>query len=357
MNSKFLYIAIIVVVVVAVAGLGYMLVQSNNNPNNNSTTPVLNTSTAPTVYPLTITDADGRNVTFYSPPTRIVAMSPAITEDVFSLNLAGSVVGVDNYSDYPPQLLQLENSGNITTCGGYTTPDIEQIASLNPQVVFLDQSLQDSFVSTLANLNITVVVLSGNSISDVEHNLILIGQITNHTSDATTQVDQINNTINYVEAKLQNVTPVPVMELAGPPEDGMWSAANGTFINQIMQIAGGTNIFGNYQSWYEPSGEDVINGNPQFVIMDSMELYGLDPQSIISYFNSQPGFSSVSAVQNNHFYIVYGQAGDTVERAGPRISDAILMYAEILHPNVFNVTNIPTILGDNYTDYINTNIG
>jgi iron complex transport system substrate-binding protein len=248
--------------------------------------------------------------------------------------------------------MQLENSSAISTVGGFTNPDVEEIAVLNPSVVFLDQSLQDAYVTPLTNLNITVVVLSENSLSDVYHNLLLIGSITNHTVEANTEINNINSTIQYVQEKLKNVAPVSVMELAGPPEYGMWSAGNDTYLNDIIQIAGGVNIFSNESGWVNPSGEDVISKNPQVVIMDSMTLTGYAPQDIRNYFDTQPGFSSVSAVTNNSFYILYGQAANAVERLGPRISDAILLYACILHPDIFNTT-MPLNLGDDYLNYVN----
>jgi iron complex transport system substrate-binding protein len=85
-------------------------------------------------------------------------MAPSITETVFSLNLSGNVVGVDSYSDYPPLLMQLENSSTIVTVGGVSTPDVEMIAALKPNVVFLDQGLQDGFVSSLTSLGLNVEV-------------------------------------------------------------------------------------------------------------------------------------------------------------------------------------------------------
>jgi iron complex transport system substrate-binding protein len=346
MNSKYAVIGVIVIVIVA-ALVGIVYWQSTMT----STQPITQNNITATGYPLTITDADGRNVTFTAPPQRIICFAPSITEDVFSLNLSSNVIAVDTYSDYPPLLMQLENSGNITTVGGYITPDIEKIASLQPDVVFLDQALEDSFVAPLQDLNITVVVLSENSISDVENNLLLIGKITNHNAEAIAQVNQINSTIQYVTEKLKNVAPVSVMELAGPPEEGMWSAGNGTFINDIINIAGGTNMFANDSGWYQPTGEDVLSGNPQVVIMDTMDLLGYTPQQITTYFDTQPGFNTINAVANNQFYVLYGQAGNAVERLGPRVSDAILLYAYILHPSVFNVT-LPLALGDNYTQYI-----
>jgi len=380
MGSNYTILAVAVIaLVVSVAGIGLLLSTNSAlsalndniasiNANLNAEIVKINSAiTALTVsfnqtqdelnaikasyYPLIVKDADDRIVTFNSAPQRIVSMAPSITETLFALNLSSSIVAVDTYSDYPPLLMQLENSSAITTVGGLWNPDIEKIASLKPDVVFLDQGLQERFVSTLTNLGLNVVVLKSRHVSDVEDNLLLVGKITSKVTEAHSIVNNIENAINYVSGKVRNAAPVSVMEIAGPPQNGLWSAGNSTFFNDVIQIAGGINIFNDKTGWYNPNGEDVISRNPKFIILDTMDLTGYSIQQVRDWFNAQPGFDKVHAIANDNFYIIHGQAANAVERAGPRIADMIKIYAYILHPEIFGA-DIPRDLADEYQNYI-----
>jgi iron complex transport system substrate-binding protein len=194
-------------------------------------------------------------------------------------------------------------------------------------------------------------MLRSDSISDIENNIMLIGKITQHITEAQSLVGQINSTIQYITEKLQNVPAVTVMEVAGPPEYGIWSAGADTYFNQVIQVAGGINVFNNETGWYNPSGEEILSTNPQYILVDSMTLSGYTTQDIINWFDTQPGFGNVSAVTNNNIYVLYGQAANAVERPGPRIIDMLELYAYILHPSIFG-TSLPNGIGDNYTDYV-----
>src|SRR6185436_4188567 len=58
---------------------------------------------APTAGPIVITDALGRDVTLAAPATRIVSLAPSNTEIVFALGAGESLVGRDDFSDYPAE--------------------------------------------------------------------------------------------------------------------------------------------------------------------------------------------------------------------------------------------------------------
>ena len=72
---------------------------------------------------------------------------------------------------------------------------------------------------------------------------------------------------------------------------------------------------------------------------------------VFGTFTALEGFENVNAIINGDVYVLTNQSANLVERAGPRIVDAIKLMACILHPDIFNVT-IPTLLGDDYPNYI-----
>ena len=191
-------------------------------------------------YPMTITDAAGRAITLYSAPERIVSGAPSVTEILFALNLSQQVVGVDSYSDYPPELLSLEATGAIQVVGGVSTLDVEKVAALAPDLVIIDYGMQGQFIDTLSDLGLTVIALKSDSILLVEQNILLLVKINDRSSEAVAIVGEIESTVQSITASLEGVNDTRVLELMWL--DPMYTTGSGTYLNEIIEIAGGTNI-------------------------------------------------------------------------------------------------------------------
>ena len=108
-----------------------------------TTVPVVTTKTITiTPHRVTVVDALGRIVELHEVPKRVVSLAPSITEILWALGLGSYVVGVDEYSNYPQEVVELVKEGKITTVGGYWNPDIEKIVMLKPDLVLADAGVQ-----------------------------------------------------------------------------------------------------------------------------------------------------------------------------------------------------------------------
>jgi len=196
---------------------------------------VLATTTIKSEYPITIVDALGRIVVIKEEPKRIVTLSPAITEDVFALGLGKYVVGVDSFSNYPPEVVKLKDEGRIADVGGYWQPDLEKIVELNPDLILADAGAHAKLREKFMELGLTVVYVKGGSagsLEDILSDLGLIAQIFHVEEKAEEVSKELLAQIQDVEEKLTraNATKVKVLVLLGPPSWGYWSAGSGTFI-------------------------------------------------------------------------------------------------------------------------------
>ncbi len=263
---------------------------------------------------ITVTDDAGRNVTIAQTPHRIISLAPSITEDLFALGLGNKVVGVDSYSDYPQAAL------NITKVGGFSTPSVEKIISVNPDIVFAS-NLSASVIPTLAADGIPTVVLNPTSLTGILNDLSLIGNVTSSTGNSSALVANLTQ-------RMVNVENLPIVSHPRMLYLVYWNpaytAANDTYENSIVTAAGGTNIAAqaNLTGYPTMSKESIIALNPQIIVCNG----GMN-STAIQQVKSDPTLSNLDAVKNGKVYIVNS---DIISHAGPRAFDVLDWMAAIL---------------------------
>ena len=133
-------------------------------------------------------------------PQRIISLAPSNTQIVFAIGAGNKVVGVTDYDHYPYNFTAWIAAGNMTSVGGFSTPNKETIASLHPDLI-LATPINDPDVVTLRSLGYKVLVLNPNDVTGVLQDIYLVGKATGADQNATTLVNSINNQINAIEAR------------------------------------------------------------------------------------------------------------------------------------------------------------
>lgn len=263
-----------------------------------------------------ITDGWGRSVTVPQPVERIVSLAPSSTEILFALGLGERVVGVDQASNHPPE------AQDKTIVGGYVGGfNLEVITVLDPQLILASDINAAELVGDLENRSFAVVVLNPSGVYGVLEDIELVGSITGTDSEAeelvsnlTARVETITNLTLGVE------TPSVYIEL----DNNLYTYGPGSFGDDMLGLAGGENIAGSM-------GSPMPKLDEEFVVSSS-------PQIIITVFTpveeikSRPGWSDISAVQNDKVFAV---DGDLISRPGPRIVDGLEELAHLIHPELF----------------------
>lgn len=274
---------------------------------------------------LSATDALGRRVALARPPQRIVSWAPNVTEILFALGLGDRVVGVTSYCNYPPQARKRAKIGTITDPSLEATlavrPDLVIGSRLNPKPMFL--ALERAGVPSLA--------VDARSIGQTLHIIAAIGRITGANSAARRLCSRMRRRIDAVRrvtsALPANRRPLTLVVYDLHP---LWTCGAGTFAHEAIEIAGGRNVAADGKGYVTYSVEAVLKKRPQVILVTPM--HAGDAEAARRRVLREPAWHSLPAVKNGR---VYSVNQDTIDRAGPRIVDAVEQIARLLHPELF----------------------
>jgi iron complex transport system substrate-binding protein len=324
MNKKYVIYITTIIIIVSIVSAAF--IYNNYNTASNQTTTQKN---------ITVIDDEGYATNLTSVPQRIISLAPSNTQIAFAIGLGNKVVGVTDYDHYPYNFTAWTAAGNMTSVGGFSTPNKETIASLNPDLI-LATPINDPDVVTLRSLGYKVLVLNPNDVNGIFKDISMVGKATSADQNATALVNSLTNQINVITEKIAaaHVTkPLVYYEVWNPP---LMSAGGTSFFNDVISKAGGQNIFENESQQYPTvSSETVVQKNPDVILLPTdMANAGEAPfYGSVDQVKERPGWSSISAVQNNRIVIVNG---DLFAEAGPRIAEQIAAAAKAFYPELFN---------------------
>ena len=273
-----------------------------------------------------IIDSVGREVVIDAPPARIVSLAPSITESLYAIGAGDLLVGRTEFCDYP------EEASALPTIGGFSSSSIsvEAITDLEPDLVIGGSTYQADLIDALESAGIQVIILEPNSLEEIMDSLQTLGDITGHSAEASSLLDEMQTRINAVT---QVVETIPEEERVSVFyevwNDPYMTTTNQTFIGELINMAGGVNIFADLDEDYPSiSSEEVIEKDPQVILGPSNHGDQLTSEIIAE----REGWRDLSAVQNGRIYII---DGNIVSRAGPRVVDALEAIAQALYPQSF----------------------
>lgn len=277
-------------------------------------------------FPLTITDDLKRKITITKLPQRIVSLAPSNTEILFALDLADKIVGVSDYCDYP------EAAKAKPRVAGYSTPDLEKLVSLKPDLILAESIHEKTVLPALEKLGLTIIVMSATSIDTILNDISMIGQINGKSRAASKLVNSIKQRINAVTIKTDALKPEQRLRtLHVIWHNPIWTMGSETFINDLITKAGGINVFASdFTKSRVVSLESVIAKDPQVILVSGM---GTSGDLIYNGIKNESRLYSVDALVNKRLYKI--SDANLVERPGPRIVDGLEEVARLIHPDIF----------------------
>ena len=277
------------------------------------------TPTAAPVFPLTVTDDAGREVTIERPPERIVSIAPSNTEILYALGLQDRVVAVDTYSNYPPEASEKPQVGD------YLEPDLESVVAAEPDLILAAELHLGTVLPELETLDLPAVVVEPTNLDEVFASMLQVGTIAGEPARATELVCELQARVDLVTAAIAGAPrPRVFFEL----DPGLFTVGPGNFVADVIDRAGGDNIAADAaEMWPQLSAEAVVSANPDVILLAD-EVAGVTPEQVAA----RPGWQGIAAVAQDRVVPI---DPDLVARPGPRVVDGLEAVAAALHPDRF----------------------
>ena len=184
-------------------------------------------------YPGYVKDETGKKLYLKETPQRIVSCIPSITEMLYAIGLENRIVGVTINCDYPKAAQKKEKIGR-------TIMNVEKILSLRPDLVILLKSAQKRDIEKLRKHKLPVFVINPSTIKEVMFSLKTLGRVTGNTAEAESLVNSMHGRLKKIKRTIGVKKEKSVVVIVG--NRPLVVAGYGTFIDDMIKLAGGKNI-------------------------------------------------------------------------------------------------------------------
>jgi ABC-type Fe3+-hydroxamate transport system substrate-binding protein len=231
---------------------------------------------------------------------RIIALMPSFVEDLAAIGAARQVVGASNATQDIPA------ARGVPVVATFSSVDVERVVALNPDVIVAIPA-QMRFLTALQHLGIDVEQLPDDTYADIFSNLRDLGRISGHATAAEREIARLQATTAALRARERHRrTPPTVFFVIGTQP--IWTASAGSYIGQLIALAGGRNPVTLNTPYSEYSAEALVRLQPDAIVTDST--------THIDDALSREPWRSLRAVREHHVFIIADAS--LIERPGPR---------------------------------------
>ena len=248
---------------------------------------------------------------------KIVSLAPSLTELIFYLGKGKNLIGRTTACNYPKE------AEKITAVGAFGQPSLEKLLSLKPDIVVATALADENIKQTIEEYGIKFLLLPTDNFKNYKCTLKELGNALNCSVAANKEIIKFEKTLKeFSEANSQKSKhPKVYLEIWNKP---YMTIGKKSFINTMINYAGGENIFGNIdKGYFNFSIESLIKSDPEIIIAPSMNEDG------VKVIENRPGWEKISAIENHRVYTNLNS--DLIFRLGPRTIQGIKLLRSIIN--------------------------
>jgi iron complex transport system substrate-binding protein len=264
---------------------------------------------------LAVPDDAGRAVRLAHPAQRVVSLLPTVTDLMLAMNVHDRLIARTDF-DTDARLAPLPS------LGGGLTPSVEWLAQQKPDLVIAwpDQGTR-SLVDRLASIGVPVYAARTESIADTYRMLDHLGILLGIEQQTDSLRGSMHAALDSIRQATSDRPAVKVAYVVGldPP----MVAASGTFIDELIGVAGGRNIFPELKLWPQVNLEELLQRDPDVVVIADTGTE--DP---VAALRKLPGWRELRAVRDGRVHRV---SPYFFNRSGPTMPSAARELARFFH--------------------------
>ena len=196
-------------------------------------------------------------------PNRIISTSPAITEILFALGAGDRVVGVTDFCSYP------EKACLLPSIGGPLNPSTETWLTLKPDLIIIQED-SEIIQKSAKIFRIPSLTVSFSNLRNILTSIHIIADSLQVSEAGHQLTEKIKIRINDYRSRLKELKPRQVLMLlsdTNDPSRDLYAVGRGTFLNELLTIAGGENVLPDTMAKYPKiSKEYIIAKSPEIII-------------------------------------------------------------------------------------------
>ena len=273
-----------------------------------------------------VIDGEDNSIVLDQAAEKIIVLAPSVLEIADGLGAFNSIIEVDSFSVMMGEPLAAGFEG----VGDYQSLNVERIAELNPDILIAITGGPEDDYNKITELGIPVYrIVDVRGMEGVYEEISNISKIIGKEKEGLELISDLENEVEDIKSKLKGLEddrrPDVFYEIWNEP---LMSAGEDTFMNDLIEIAGGKNILSGdgLMGWVEYSLETLIEKDPD-VIIAPVSL-AADPSVILE----DPRFATISAVMNGDVYII---PDNPISRPSQNIIKGLQMLAKAIHPEIF----------------------
>jgi ABC-type Fe3+-hydroxamate transport system substrate-binding protein len=266
---------------------------------------------------ISVVDDEGRTIALARGARRVISLLPAATEIVTALDASDRLIGrTDEDSGY--------HLSRVASVGRVLNPSIERMVALQPDLVIVWADAHE-LLRRLAEAGIPAYAARFERLTTATSHIQRVGRLLGVPGRGDSLARAITSELHLISDRFAHAERPTVLYLLDI--DPVWTAGANTFIDDLIGIAGGRNVFADLPSpWSEVALEAIVARQPDVIIV------ALPPARVRSNtWFQRAGWRELRAVQNNAVHFI---DAEQVNRPGPSIITAARQLAELLHPEI-----------------------